>query len=200
MIVNEAANGAQDINGSGAVDLAWLLVDTRASPAPIVYNPRVVPSAAGTMPAYGLAGEDPATAARGVLVRLAEAANGDLDGDANPTETFFAFFSFSAPTTRVLLDAGGDHAAVANGSIGVTANEAFTGQDYDGNGRFTDSVFRVFDFAGNVLEKGRLCSPLSVPVTEFGATWAYLRDEAVEGRRLNADADMVDLILGLWVP
>ena len=200
IIVNEAANGAQDINASGAVDMAWLLVDTAANPAPTVYNPRLVPSAAGTIPLAGLTTESQASTTLGVVLRLTEAANGDLDGDANPTETFFAFLSFAAPTQLVLLDAGGDHAALADGRIGVTANEAFTGQDYDGNGRFNDTVFRVFDFAGAVLEKGRLCSPFSVPVTESGMTWVYLRDEAVEGRRLNADADMIDLILGLWVP
>ena len=53
---------------------------------------------------------------------------------------------------------------------------------------------------GTVVEPGRLCSPLSVPTTDDGRTWAWLRDEAVEGRPLNGDADQTDLIFGLWRP
>jgi hypothetical protein len=198
--VTEAANGNQDINGDGIVDMAYLLVDTTTSPAPTVYNPKLVPSAAGTIPLTGVWGEDPLHSRAGVVVRLTEAANGDLDGDGNNTETFLGLLRTDNPTNLILLDAGGDCATVANGRIGVTAQEAFTGKDYDGNGSATDTVFRVLDFTGAVLEPGRLCSPLSVPVTDNGDLWAYLRDENVEGRSLNGDADQTDLVLGLWIP
>jgi hypothetical protein len=89
---------------------------------------------------------------------------------------------------------------VANGFIGITADEAYTDQDYDGNGLRTDTLLRVFDITGAVLQPGVPCSRLSVPVTDTGSLWAYLRDEATEGRNLNGDGDSTDLILGLWIP
>jgi hypothetical protein len=198
VLVNEAANGNQDINGTGAVDMAYLLVDTTGTPAPIVHNLAVAPSAAGTFPLEGLfvasAGDE------GIVLRLTEAANGVLDGDGAATETFLAYVSVHTPASKLVLDVGGDHCAAANGLIGVTANEALTGVDYDGNGSSTDYVFRVLDVAGTVRQQGRLCSVHSVPVTDGGDVWAYLRDEAVEGRDLNGDLDQVDVVLGLWVP
>ena len=137
---------------------------------------------------------------QGVFVRLTEQQNGDLDGDLNATETFIAYISFNNPTTVVRFDTGGDHLAAAAGRVAITANEAFTGTDFDGNLSANDFVFRVLDFAGNVLDPGRLCSIHSVPVTEDGTLFAFLRDEAVEGRNLNGDGDQTDRILGLWVP
>jgi hypothetical protein len=200
VIVSEAANGGQDINGSGAVDMAYLLVDTTTVQAPTVYNPGIVPSLTASMPLEGIFSAGPGLPAPGVVVRLTEAANGDLDGDGNGNEIFFAYISFTQANTPILLDAGGDMCSIAGGMIGVTAYEVYTGQDYDGNGIIGDAVFRVFDLLGNVIERGRLCSPLSVPATEDGRAWLYLRDEAVEGRSLNADGDSNDLILGVWLP
>ncbi len=200
LLVNELANGNQDINGTGAVDFAYVLLDTSSGAVPVVHNPQIVVSAGGTFPATGLWGEDAAHGDQGVVVRLMEQQNGDLDADANATEIFFAYISFNTPSQPLLLDAGGNECAVSNGRIGITADEAFTGRDYDGNGSFTDVVFRVLDFSGNVLEPGRPCSRLSVPVTQTGTLWAYLRDEFTEGRNLNGDADTTDLILGLWFP
>ncbi len=200
LLVSEAANGNQDINGSGVVDMAYLLLETGAGPAPVVHNPNLVPSTAGTFPMAGIYLESPQAGDEGVVLRLTEAANGILDGDGNATETFLAYISFRTPTNTSILDAGGDHCAVANGMIGVTANEALTGVDYDGNGSMQDHVFRVLDRTGAVREKGRLCSTLSVPATETGQVWAFLRDEAVEGRDMNGDNDTVDQILGIWLP
>ncbi len=200
VVVNELANGNQDINGTGAVDFAYLLIDASSGAAPIVHNPRIVVSAGGTFPDTGRWGEDPANLDQGVVVRLMEQQNGSLDGDANLIEIFFAYISFNTPTQVLVLDGGGNECAVANGRIGMTADEAFTGQDYDGNGLMADVVFRVLDFQGNVLEKGKLCARQSVPVTETGTLWAYLRDEFIENRNLNADPDITDLVLGLWFP
>ena len=200
VVVNEAANGNQDINGSGAIDLAYLLVDTTTPLAPTVHNPGLVPSAAGTIPITGVWGQSPIGPTQGVVVRLTEAQNGDLDGDMNGTETFLGLLRFTNPTNLILLDAGGDRDAIAEGRIAITAQEAMTGRDYDGNLSITDTVFRVLDFSGNVLEPGRLCSPRSVPVADLGDLWAYLRDEALEGRNLNGDGDQTDLVLGLWIP
>ncbi len=200
LTVNEVANGNVDINGSGAIDFAYLLVDTAAAPMPVVHNPEVVPSTTPTFPLTGLYGEDALNSDRGVVLRLTEQANGDLDSDGNATEIFFAYISFNAPSVVRLLDGGGDHCAVADGRIGFTADEAYTGQDYDDNGSSTDVLFRVLDFAGNELQRGLPCSRLSVPVTEIGRLWAFLRDEATEGRNLNGDGDQTDLVLGLWIP
>ena len=200
VIVNEQANGNFDINGSGAVDFAYLLVDTSTNPNPTVHNPQIVPSAAGTIPLTGIYGQDAGNADQGVFVRLAEAQNGDLDGDMNATETFIAYISFTAPTVVVRFDTGGDHLAVADGRVAITASEAFTGSDFDGNGSFTNFVFRVLNFAGAALEPGKLCAQLSVPVTESGQVFVYLRDESVEARNLNADGDQTDRILGIWIP
>ena len=200
VVVNEASNGNQDINGSGVVDLAYLLVDTTTMPAPTVYNMGIVPSAAGTIPITGVAGFDPMSGNWGVVVRLTEAANGDLDADMNATETFLARITLTGTPTVYVLDSGGDHVQIAGGYIGVTAQESFTGRDYDGNGSSTDTVLRVYAFVGTVAESGLLCSTRSVAVTDNGLVWAYLRDEAVEGRDLNGDADQTDLVLGLWIP
>lgn len=200
VIVNELANGGQDINGSGAVDMAYLLIETAALPAPVVHNPGFAPSFTQTFPLTGLYGEDPGAGDQGVVVRLTELMNGDLDADANATETFFAYVSFQTPTTFLLLDGGGDHCAVAPGLIGITAKEDYTGRDYDGNGQFTDAVFRVFDFSGTAVQPGLPCARRSVPVTDTGNLWAYLRDEVTENRNLNGDGDSTDLILGLWIP
>lgn len=197
VVVSEQANGGQDINGSGRLDLAYLLIDTTAQPAPVVHNPKLVPSTAGTIPLGGIPADDDA-GTRGVVLRVTEAANGDLDKDGNGNETFLAYISYTSPDFFVLLDAGGDHCTVANGLIAVTANESFTGRDYDGNDVIGGTVFRVLDLAGRVIEGGRPCSALSVPLTGSGVTWAYLRDENAEGRDLNRDADMTDLVLGLW--
>jgi hypothetical protein len=200
LVVDEAANGNQDVNGSGAVDLAWLLVDVGVGRAPAVYNPRVVPSAAGTIPLEGVAGPAPGPDAGLVVLRLDEAQNGDLDGDGLATKVFLALVSTDAPTQIRLLDAGGDHVALAGGRVAITAREPYTGSDHDGNGSTRDTVLRVYDRDGALLESGRPCSRLSVPASQTGELWAYLRDEATEGRDLNGDGDLTDSVLGLWIP
>ena len=200
VIVNELANGNQDINGSGFVDFAYLLLETGSLPAPTVHNPHLVPSTAGNWPLSGIWGQDPILVEQGVVLRVMEQQNGDLDNDGNATEILTAYVAFNTPTMPRIFDAGGDYCAVANGRIAVTADEAYTGRDYDGNGLSTDTVFRVLDFRGAALEPGRLCSRRSVPVTEDGSVWAYLRDEAIEGRNLNGDGDTTDRVLGLWIP
>ncbi len=199
LVVNELANAGLDINGSGAVDFAYLLLDT-TTPLPTVYNPGLVPSTAGTFPLAGVWGEDPGTGAQGVVVRLTELANGNLDGDGNATETFLAFINLATPTAWTLLDAGGDHCAIANGMIAITADEFFTGRDYNRDGAVNGTVFRVLDFNGASVEEGRTCARASIPVTDTGSVWAYLRQEAAEGRDLNGDTDQADLVLGLWIP
>ena len=129
-------------------------------------------------------------------MQLADA-NGIVVRQNNGT---LAYVAFSNPTLAVQLDAAGDHAALAGGRIAVTADELQNGADYNGDGDSNDFLLRVFDLTGAVLEEGRLCSQHSVPTSETGAFWAYLRDEAAEARDLNGDTDQTDLVLGLWVP
>ncbi len=193
--VVEAVNGNIDINGNGLSDTAFLLLDANTPVQPTLYNPQLRTIASSTIPTTGVG--DPG----GVLVRVQEALNGgDLDGDGNGAELLFTYISFAAPSTPVFLDAGGDHGAVYGGWIGVTAFEAQTNADYDGNGLATDHVFRVFATDGSVQLEGTLSSPLSVPTSQDGTVWAYLRNEIAEGRDLNGDGDVGDLILGLFQP
>jgi hypothetical protein len=195
LVVQEGANGNVDINGNGTIDEAFLLLQANAGPAPVIHNPRLRTTGSTTIPRTGVGGDT------GVLVRVLESLNGgDLDGDGNGNETLFAYIDFLAPTTRVILDAGGDHGAVAGGRIAVTAREVLTGTDYDGNGSSNNVVFRMFNADGTVLHAGTLSSPLSVPATDDGTVWAFLRDESAEGRDLNGDGDSFDLILGVVRP
>ncbi|MEZ6007940.1 MAG: hypothetical protein R3F05_09220 [Planctomycetota bacterium] len=193
--VIEGANGNVDINGNGVVDDALLILEGDAAVEPVIHNPQLRATASVTIPVTGIGDVS------GVVVRVLEALNGgDLDGDMNGTETLFAFIPFTAPSSPVFLDAGGDHAAVRANLIGVTANEALTGEDYDGNGQATDFVFRMFSSTGAVVVPGLLSNSRSVPATDDGTLWAFLRDEVAEGRDLNGDADVADLVLGLARP
>lgn len=193
--VVEGANGNVDINGNGIVDDALLILEGNAGVAPVVHNPQLRATASSTIPVTGVGD------ASGMVVRVLEALNGgDLDNDGNGTETLFAFIPFATPSTPVFLDAGGDHAAVRANLIGVTANESLTGEDYDGNGQATDFVFRAFNATGAVVLPGLLSNSRSVPATDDGTLWAFLRDELAEGRDLNGDGDIADLILGLARP
>ena len=192
VVVQEAANGNQDISGNGVVDTAFLLVDATTNP-PTVHNPRLTTTGAGNIPATGLGSTD------GVLVRIQESLNGgDRDGDGKGAETLFTYISFAGPTNLRFLDGGGDYAAIAGDRIGVTANESLTQDDYDRNGSQSDFVFRVFSTGGGVLHEGTLSHAMSVPASHLGTLWAFLRNEAAEARDLNGDSDTADVILGLW--
>lgn len=193
--VQEGANGNLDINGNGAIDVAFLLMQTNSPGAPTIHNPQLRTTASSTIPGTGIGNGG------GVLVRVLEFLNGgDLDNDGQLFETLFTYISFAAPTTPIFLDAGGDHAALGGGLIAVTANETLTSEDYDGNGDTFDFVFRVFDTSGAVQHEGTLSHAVSVPASDTGLAFAFLRNEAAEGRTLNADADTGDLVLGVYVP
>jgi hypothetical protein len=207
--VNEVANGGAigDINGTGVIDFAYLLVDTTTTP-PTVHQPAsvnfpgIVPFdstlTGGTIPRWGIADT------QGVVVQVRELDNGgNLDGDGQVNEILLAYVSFANPGVLLPLDVGGDHCAMAGGLIGVTAREAYTFTDYDGSGVATDVLFRVLDTTGAVMESGLPCALTSIPAVDDGTLWAYLRDEQAEGRNLNAgsgDVDMTDLVLGVWRP
>jgi hypothetical protein len=196
VVLNETANGL-DLNADADQgDNVFMLIQTQVVPSPQIHNTQLVTSAAGTMPLTGVS--DTIT---GVLVRAVETANGNLNGDADVTDTLFVYFTFAAPTTRVILaNTGGDHAAVAGGIIGVTANEALNLTDLNGDGDSLDFVFRAFNTTGTVLRAGIVSASSSVPAASDGATWAFLRNEVAESRDLNGDGDMLDLVLGLWRP
>ena len=135
-----------------------------------------------------------------VVIQAAESANGPLNADGDTTDTLLVYFDFQAPTTPVILpDTGGLHAAVRGGRIVVTAHESLTNTDFTGDSDTQDYVLRVLSTTGSVVEPGLPCASYSVPTTQVGKLWAYLRDEATEGRTLNPDADMTDVVLGLWL-
>lgn len=198
--VAEVSNGS-DMNGDGDQgDQVYLLVDLSVKP-PVVHNTGLVPLApatlplpGATLPVTGVGGDT------GVVVQATETANGDLNGDGDAVDTVLVYFDFSAPTTPVVLgDTGGLHAAVQGGVIAVTAYEALTAEDHNGDGDTLDVVFRAFDTTGAVLEPGILSDQGSVPATEDGSVWAFLRSEVAEQKDLNGDGDQSDLVLGVWL-
>jgi hypothetical protein len=168
-------------------------VDTQTTP-PTVSNTLTMPAGAGTIPATGVAD------ANGVLVRCQEVSNGDMNGDLDTSDTFFCFFSWAAPTTRVRLgNAGGDHGRPGGGVIGVTANEALGGADLNGDLDANDFVFMAFDAAGQAVGGPILSAAQSVPATDSGTVWAFLRNEVAEARVMNGDGDSADLLMGIWL-
>jgi hypothetical protein len=99
-----------------------------------------------------------------------------------------------------LQNAGGDHAKPTAGRIVATVNEALTNTDHNGDADALDFVFRAFDLTGAPVMSGLVCPQNSVPVTDTGALWAYLRSEVLEVRDLDGDGDQFDFVLGLWKP
>ncbi len=200
LVVQEAANGNLDLNGNGVVDTALLLVDTDlidpVTGSPTVFNPGLAPSTAGNVPLGGLYGILPSLADEGVVVRVTEVQNGILNGDGDTSDTLLVLVRLSAPTTFSVLPVGGDLVHLAGGIIGVTANESFNATDLDGSGSPTDFVFCLLDPGGAILA-ARRCSQHSMPASEDGVFWAYLRSEGAEGRDLNGDGDQADVVLGL---
>jgi hypothetical protein len=202
LVVHEAANNNFDLNGNGVVDLALLFVDLNTidpvTLSPTVYNPQIVPSAMGNIPLTGLFGNFPAFADQGLVVRLLEVQNGDLNGDLDNTDTLLAFVSFTNPGTVTVLGVGGDQVVVAGGLIGVTVNEAYTQEDVALNGGTTDFVFCLLEPDATRVT-ARLCSQHSIPASDTGDTWAFLRSEVAEARDLNGDLDQIDFVLGLHI-
>ena len=198
--VAEVSNGT-DLNGDGdQADQVYVLVDVRLN-QPVVHVTGIVPLAPASLPLPGatlaLTGVGGDT---GVVIQATESANGDLNGDGDAVDTVLVYFDWSAPTTPVVLgDTGGLHAAVQGGVIAVTAYEGLTNEDHNGDGDTLDLVFRVFDTTGAVLEPGILSDQGSVPATDDGLVWAYLRSEVAEQRDLNGDGDTSDLCLGVWL-
>jgi hypothetical protein len=196
VVANEGANGL-DLNGDlDQGDNVLLLVEVAAGPPPVVHNTQLVTSAAGSIPLTGVS-----DGVSGVLVRAVESANADLNGDGDVTDALLVWFAFAQPTTRVFLqNTGGDHAWVAGGTIGVTANEALTQTDLNGDGDAFDFLFRAYSDLGALLEPGILSASHSRPYSADGSLWAFLRSEVAEARNLNGDADSLDFVLGLWKP
>jgi len=200
MAVSEAAN-TYDFNGDGdQSDLVFMLLDLTVNP-PVIHNTRIgplnpsaLPLPGATLAQTGVGGDT------GVVIQAAESANGDLNLDGDATDTLLVYFDYAAPTTAVLLpDTGGLHAGVRGGAIAVTAYEALTNADFNGDGDSLDLVLRCFDTTGTVLEPGRLCDQHSIPVSDDGNYWAFVRSEIAEARDLNLDGDISDLVLGLWL-
>jgi hypothetical protein len=206
VVVAEGANANKDFNGNGLIDSAYLLIDMTTSP-PTVHSPAptggstnlgIIPSASG-----GTGGNIPMTGvadASGVVVRLAEGVNGILNGDGDNTDVLLAYVSFASPGTATVLDAGGDSAAIGGSRILITANEAYTGVDYDMIGGAFTFALRAYDLSGNVVLAGKPCAKESIPATDDGSIWIYLRDEVFELADRNGDGDQADLILGIWTP
>ena len=203
--VNEAANGNVDLNGNGIVDNAFLLIETQATP-PRVVRPAgpvyaglvsfdTVPTG-GNIPATGLG--DPL----GLVLHCKEqGANGDLNNDSDTSDALLVHISLVAPYTVHILDAGGDRAALGGGRLAFTARESYTTLDLDGLPGVTGHAFRVYDRAtGAVVNGASPCAASSIPATENGSLFAYLRDESAEGRDLNGDGDQTDLVLGTYRP
>jgi len=207
VIVNEGANGNLDINGNGtAGDMAYLLVDTTQA-QPVVHLPAVAGGNTGLAPSdstiLATGGNIPITGVAdpsGVVLRLTETQNGNLDGDGNTNETLLAFIDFGTPGTATVLDVGGDYCAMKLGTIAVTANEAYTSSDYNNDADQTDFLLRIVDFLGGVVEPGTPCARTSIPASDVFDFWVYLRDEVLEGMSLNGDGDALDLVLGIWTP
>ena len=201
LALSEAANGA-DLNGDGDVqDVTLLLVDISAG-VPMVHKTGLDPLGAGgvlpvgatTIPQTGVGGDT------GVCIQVAETANGDLNDDGDLSDTLLYYIPFADPGNPVqLANTGGLHVAVAGGCIGITAHEALTNQDFNGDGDRLDVLFRVVDGEGVVLEPGRSSVLGSVPASDDGTTWCFLRSELQEMRDLNADGDTIDSILGIWL-
>ncbi len=193
----EGAN--KDLNGDGdTLDTVYFIVNATGA-SPVVTNTGLVPLpgaalAGSTIPTTGVGGDD------GVIVQAAETANGDLNSDGDNSDTLLFFFPFANPATRIALDStGGFHVANVGGRIAVTAGEALTNQDFDGDGTALGFVLRVFDTTGTLLEPALPCPMVSRPTSETGSVWAYLRSESLEGVDFNKDGDLVDLVLGIWL-
>ena len=195
LVVNEFANGNQDINADGVSDQALLLVDTTTA-IPTVYNPHLNPSAAGNIPLTGVADVN------GVVVRLIETANNAiLNGDGDTSDKLLFYISFATPSVKTILTAtGGDYVRIVGGKIGITAIEADGGQDLNGDADTFDFVFRMFNIGGALVLPGLPCAQNSVPASDDGTLWAYLRNEVTEVRDLNGDGDQLDRVLGVWRP
>lgn len=200
MAVSEAAN-SYDFNADGDQgDTVFMLLDLTSNP-PVLHNtglvplnPSLLPLQGATLALTGVGGDT------GVVVQAAESANGDLNLDGDTTDTLLVYFDYAAPTTRVFLpNTGGLHAGVRGGVIAVTAYEALTGVDFDGDGDALDFVLRCFDTTGAVLEPGRVCTQYSVPASDDGHFWAFVRSETEESADLNQDGDIADLVLGVWL-
>ncbi len=203
--VNEAANGNVDLNGNGLVDNAFLLIETQTTPPRVVrpagpINAGLVPfdttPTGGNIPATGLA--DPL----GLVLHCKEqGANGDLNNDSDTSDALVVHISLMAPYTVRILDSGADRAVLGGGRLAITARESFTNLELDGLPGVTGHAFRVYDRAtGAVINSASPCAPSSIPVTETGSLFAYLRDESAEGRDLNGDGDQTDLVLGIYSP
>lgn len=201
IVVSETANGT-DLNGdTDTSDAVFMLVDLTATP-PVVHNTGLVSLAPAGLPLPGCTIPDTGVGGHtGVVVQATETANGDLNSDGDQIDTLLFYFDFSSPQTRVALsETGGMHATVAAGMIAVTAYEALTGADLDGDGDATGFALRIFDTAGTVVEPGRTSNQYSVPATDDGMLWAYLRSEIEEDCDFNGDGDRLDQVLGLWLP
>ncbi len=201
MAVSETANSV-DLNGDGdPLDVVLMLMDLSGD-APVLYSVDLAPLAAGgalpvgatSIPQTGI-GDD-----RGLVFQVVETANGDLNGDGDITDTLLFYVAYEDPTNPVqLANTGALHVAVAGDCVGVTTHELLTMQDFNDDGDTTDVLFRVIATDGQVLEAGRHSLPGSVPATDDGTVWCYLRAEFSEDRDLNGDGDTVDPILGIWL-
>lgn len=197
VVVQEGANGALDLSGDGNIGFALLLVDTSTA-VPTVTNTGLSPMAGpvpGAIPMTGVKGPN------GIAVLVSETVNGDLNGDADATDTLLFYVPFAAPAAPVNLgDSAASDVRLAGSTIGVIANEATNGTDYDGDSDTNDVVFRAFDTAGVVLASGLLAAPSSRVASDDGSLWAFLRSEGVESRDLNGDGDQLDVVVGCWKP
>jgi hypothetical protein len=203
--VNETANGNVDLNGNGIIDHAFLLIETQTTPPRVVrpagpVNAGLVPfdtvPTGGNIPATGLAD------GLGLVLHCKEqSANGDLNNDGDTSDALLVHISLIFPYTVHILDSGADRAALGGGRLAITARESYTNLELDGLPGLTGHAFRVYDrTTGGVINSASPCAPSSIPATETGSLFAYLRDESAEGRDLNRDGDQTDLILGIYSP
>jgi hypothetical protein len=194
VVVSEVANGGLDLSGEGMMGPALLLIDTATTP-PTVYNTGVSPAGSGMIPLTGITDET-----TGIVVSLPETINGNLNADMDLSDTLLFYFSFATPTVGVNLGAGGPDAFIAGGRIGITANEALTQTDHNGDIDTLDFCFRVVSTTGATELAGRTCAPTSRPAADDGTLWAYLRSEPAELLDLNGDGDQLDFVPAAWKP
>ena len=193
-VVQESANGGLDLSGDGAIGAALLLIDC-TGPAPVVWNTGLTTAVSGQIPVTGIGSPT------GVVVSAPEVLNGILNGDGDALDTVSLFIPFASPNAPVeLASTGAVDALVAGSRIGLTANEALTSTDLNGDGDTGDFVFRIVSTTGVVERGGRTSAQTSRPATATGALWAFLRSEATEARDLNGDGDQLDVVVGAWRP
>jgi hypothetical protein len=197
LVVQEAANGNLDLSGDGNIGPALLIVDA-STPVPTVTNTSLSPIASpapGLIPITGVKGPT------GVAVLVTEVVNGNLNADADATDTLLFYVPFATPGTPINL---GSSAAVdvhiAGSRVGMIVNEQTNATDHDLDGDSLDMVFRAFTVTGVQLLGGLKAAPTARVTADDGTLWAYLRSEVAEVRDLNGDGDQLDVVVGFWKP